>query len=183
MIQNQPTASLRALAALLYDTGASPLPSGTSWLAGMTLISKANGAFVNTYNTPTAVSGGADNSFVLQLEEAETDTLGPLRIQFLDGVAGNLLAEYVDEVVVETDISTVPTASENADAVWETGIESSYSAAELLRLLVAVAAGDGDGLESTTPLYKNIAGDTTRVSATVDEDTGDRVITIVDLTP
>ena len=99
MNQNEPVASLRTLSANLYDISGFPLASTTSWLAGMVKISKANGAFVNTTNLPTTVTGGADNSFKLQLEIAEVNTLGPLRIQFFDAVGGNLIAEYVDEVI------------------------------------------------------------------------------------
>lgn len=45
-------------------------------------------------------------------------------------------------------------------------IESGYTAAEILRLLAAVAQGDATGLESGSPVFKGIDGTTDRVTAT-----------------
>ncbi len=49
---------------------------------------------------------------------------------------------------------------------WTEVIESGYTAAEILRLLAAVAQGDASGLEGAAPVFKSIDGSTDRVTAT-----------------
>lgn len=54
----------------------------------------------------------------------------------------------------------------SASNPWTEVIESGYTAAEILRLLAAVAQGDASGLESGAPVFKSIDGATDRVTAT-----------------
>ena len=61
---------------------------------------------------------------------------------------------------------------------WTEVIESGYTAAEILRLLAAVAAGSATGLEGTNPAFVGIDGVTTRVEGTYAS--GTRVITNLD---
>ena len=49
---------------------------------------------------------------------------------------------------------------------WTEVIESGYTAAEILRLIAAVAQGDASGLEGAAPVFKSIDGATDRVTAT-----------------
>lgn len=115
MKQNEPLASLRTLSATIYDTNGVLLPEATSWVAGMVMISKAGGAFANSTNLPTSVSGGGDGDFDLILTVSEVDTIGNLRIRFFDDAIGtNLLAEYVDQVIA----STVAVSSSSGSANW-----------------------------------------------------------------
>lgn len=65
-----------------------------------------------------------------------------------------------------------------ANQVWGTLIESGLDAQEILRVLVSVAAGDATGLESPTPVFKDLAGTKSRVSATYAA--GRRTITAID---
>jgi len=58
---------------------------------------------------------------------------------------------------------------------WTEVIESGYTAAEILRLLAAVAQGDASGLEGASPVFKSIDGTTDRVTATYAD--GSRTIT------
>lgn len=103
MIQNQPVEALRTLSATVYDANGDLLPAATSWVAGMVKISKAGGAFTNTTNLPTSVSGGGDGDFDLILTVGEVDTIGNLRVRFYDDAVGTtLLAEYVDQVTSST---------------------------------------------------------------------------------
>lgn len=53
----------------------------------------------------------------------------------------------------------------SASNPWTEVIESGYTAAEILRLLAAVAQGDASGLESGAPVFKSIDGATDRVTA------------------
>lgn len=54
----------------------------------------------------------------------------------------------------------------SASNPWTEVIESGYTAAEILRLLAAVAQGDASGLENGAPVFKSIDGTTDRVTAT-----------------
>ncbi len=64
--------------------------------------------------------------------------------------------------------------------VWDAILEEGYSAAELVRLITAMVAGDATGLEGSTQAFKALNGTTTRVTGTVAS--GDRNSTIVTLT-
>lgn len=63
----------------------------------------------------------------------------------------------------------------SASNPWTEVIESGYTAAEILRLLAAVAQGDASGLESGSPVFKSIDGATDRVTATYSS--GTRTVT------
>lgn len=52
-----------------------------------------------------------------------------------------------------------------ANAVWVRVLEGAFTAEELMRILIAVAAGDASGLEGASPLFKSIDGLKTRVAA------------------
>jgi hypothetical protein len=63
----------------------------------------------------------------------------------------------------------------SASNPWTEVIESGYTAAEILRLLAAVAQGSATGLESASPVFKSIDGTKDRVTATYDA--GERTVT------
>lgn len=63
----------------------------------------------------------------------------------------------------------------SASNPWTEVIESGYTAAEILRLLAAVAQGDATGLEGASPVFKSIDGTKDRVTATYDA--GERMVT------
>lgn len=64
------------------------------------------------------------------------------------------------------------------DQIWQHVIEAGLSAEQILRILVAVAAGNAQNLEGTNPQFKNVANNKTRVAATYDN--GERTITTLD---
>lgn len=68
----------------------------------------------------------------------------------------------------------------SASNPWTEVIESGYTAAEILRLLAAVAQGDATGLESGSPVFKSLDGATDRVTATYSS--GTRTVTGRDAT-
>jgi hypothetical protein len=86
----------------------------------------------------------------------------------------------VDAILVDTDttipalINAVPTAAET----WAHVIESGFTAAQVMRILSAVAAGSASGLENGTPSFTGLDGATTRVAGTYA--TGTRTVTTVD---
>lgn len=131
MKQNEPLESLRTLSATIYDLTGVLLPAATVWVAGMVKISKGGGAFTNTTNLPTSVSGGGDGDFDLILTVPEVDTIGNLRIRFYDDAVGtNLLAEYVDRVVA----STVQTSSSSSSSINWTLFGGGITKADVLAI-------------------------------------------------
>jgi hypothetical protein len=68
----------------------------------------------------------------------------------------------------------------SASNPWTEVIESGYTAAEILRLLAAVAQGDASGLENGSPTFKSLDGSKDRVVGTYSN--GDRAITGRDVT-
>lgn len=68
----------------------------------------------------------------------------------------------------------------SASNPWTEVIESGYTAAEILRLLAAVAQGDASGLEGAAPAFKSIDGSKNRIEATYSE--GSRTVTNRDVT-
>ena len=66
----------------------------------------------------------------------------------------------------------------SASNPWTEIIESGYTAAEILRLIVAHAAGAASGLESGTPQFKSLDGTKTRIDGTYAA--GERGITDLD---
>jgi hypothetical protein len=68
----------------------------------------------------------------------------------------------------------------SASNPWTEVIESGYTAAEILKLLAAVAQGNASGLESGSPVFKSIDGTKDRVTATYTS--GTRTVTDRDVT-
>ena len=68
----------------------------------------------------------------------------------------------------------------SASNPWTEVIESGYTAAEILRLLAAVAQGNATGLEGSNPVFKGLDGTTDRVTATYVS--GARTVTARDAT-
>lgn len=58
-------------------------------------------------------------------------------------------------------------AAQVAAAVWAEMVEAGYSAAALLRLLAAQAAGDATGLDGASTTFKSLDGITTRIAGHV----------------
>lgn len=91
--------------------------------------------------------------------------------------AGEVWA-YPTRALTTTPPSDAPTPEQNAAAVWAALMESGMSAADLLRLIASFIAGDGFGLESSTPSFKSLDGSKTRLQATYAD--GVRTMTTVD---
>jgi hypothetical protein len=68
----------------------------------------------------------------------------------------------------------------SASNPWTEVIESGYSAAEVLRLILAFAANNAEGLEGPTPVFKSVDGTKNRITATYVD--GERTVTARDAT-
>jgi hypothetical protein len=68
----------------------------------------------------------------------------------------------------------------SASNPWTEVIESGYTAAEILKLLAAVAQGNASGLESGSPVFKSLDGTKDRIEATYVS--GTRTVTGRDVT-
>ncbi len=106
--QNETNASERVLEATIYDTNGDLLAADTEWSAGMVKISKAGAAFENASALPVAVDGGGDGAFRLQFSQAETDTVGNLRVRFYTS-GGTLIGEFISPVRATAE-AVAPTA-------------------------------------------------------------------------
>jgi hypothetical protein len=106
-------------------------------------------------NVRTAV-GLASANLDTQLASISTDTTTDIPAQI--SALNNLSSADVT--------AAVPSAADNADAVWADVIESGYTAAEILRLLAAYAAGNATGLDSTAA-FVGLDGTTTRIQGTI----------------
>lgn len=80
--------------------------------------------------------------------------------------------------VSQVPVATIGMLPDIATSVWNQIVESGLTAEQLLRMLVAVAAGDATGLESGTPAFKSLDGLKTRIAGTYTS--GARAITTRD---
>jgi hypothetical protein len=74
--------------------------------------------------------------------------------------------------------AAIPTAEENAAATIAALIEGGLTVRDVLRLVLAVTAGDATGLEGATMKFKSLDGTKDRVEATYAA--GDRTVTALD---
>ena len=84
--------------------------------------------------------------------------------------AFNVSAQYTVPVQAQgiaTSGSAGPTALAVAEAVWALAIEAGLSAAALLRLVAAHAAGDATGLDGPATVFKSLDGSKDRIVGTV----------------
>lgn len=74
-------------------------------------------------------------------------------------LASHAYGELVGSITPFTELSPENLAS----AVWSQAIEAGYSAAEIIRILAAFAAGSATGLEGADPQFTGIDGVTLRI--------------------
>lgn len=87
---------------------------------------------------------------------------------YVAGTAGYILGN------IPASIAAVP------DDVWAKVIEAGFTAEEIIKILLAVAAGDATGMQGPATVFKSQDGTTNRIEATQDGDT--RVINTIDVT-
>jgi hypothetical protein len=100
-------------------------------------------------------------------------------------VAGYLDTEIAD-IKAKTDlipaspasVSDIPTTVQIADGVLDEVIEGTLTTRKLLRIFLSVLAGISAGGGTTTITFKDAAGTTTRVTATVDAN-GNRTVIVL----
>ncbi len=118
--RNESNASERVLDATIYDESGDLLAADTAWSAGMVKVSKAGGAFANAAALPVAVASGSDGAFRLQFSQAETDTVGNLRVRFYTS-GGTLIGEFVAQVRTVHALSGEASAHEAILRHWHEG--------------------------------------------------------------
>ncbi len=94
-----------------------------------------------------------------------------------------LLIQSAASTVVDTG-STIPTAQDNANALldYADGVENGLTPRQSLRLMSAVLGGKISGSGTGTEVIRNAVADSKpRVTATVNESTGDRTTIVTDL--
>lgn len=135
--------------------------------------------------------------------QATADIIGNSAFTFI----GDALPTYANGFMIAVPIDTALTPDSVASAVWSANatlnntagsmgeklndagsgsnpwtevIESGFTAAEVLRLLVSVAAGNGQAMNGLTTKFKSLDGTKDRITATVEN--GNRTITEMDVT-
>lgn len=93
--------------------------------------------------------------------------------------AFNVSVQYTVPVQAQ-GISTAGGGGATAAQVWAEALEGSYTAKDLMRILLAVTAGGATGLESASMAFKSADGAKNRVTATYSA--GNRTITGLDPT-
>lgn len=81
---------------------------------------------------------------------------------------------------VSADIADLPTASENASAVWAFVCEGAITAVEILRGILSFIGGQTLGGNTTNPRFRDQANTKNRIDMTVDS-AGNRTATTLDL--
>jgi hypothetical protein len=133
-----------------------------SGLAGATLtlsLSKDGGAFATI--TPTVTERG-NGWYNIALTTAHTDTLGDFVLR--------ITASGADPI----DLRTIVLSSIPGELPTEL-IEDTLTLKDIMRILLAVNAGDATGLEGATMTFKSRDGVTTRIQASYSS--GARTIT------
>lgn len=84
---------------------------------------------------------------------------------------------------LDTQLDALPTANENADALLDrsSGIETSITLRQALRLVLAASAGKLSGAAGATVTIRNVGDSKDRIVATVDAD-GNRTAVTTDVT-
>jgi hypothetical protein len=83
------------------------------------------------------------------------------------------------ENVVTGDLSSLPSQTDIATAVWSRVLESNLSAEELVRLMTAMLTGKVSGAGTGTEVFRDLADTKDRVIVTVD-DVGNRTAVVRD---
>ena len=91
----------------------------------------------------------------------------------------------VDSILVDTGtdipatIDAVPTANENADALLDraSGVETSRTLRQALRLMLSALAGKASGLDGSIAVFRDTNDSVNRITATVDADGNRSAIT------
>lgn len=82
---------------------------------------------------------------------------------------------------LDTQLAALPTAAENADAVWDEVVDGTATARQSIRLANSALAGKASGMGTTTAVFRDLDDTKARITATVDSD-GNRSVISRDLT-
>lgn len=85
-----------------------------------------------------------------------------------------------DAVLAAIAALTIPTANQNADALLDraSGVETSMTLRQALRIVLAATAGKASGLATTTAVYRDTTDSKDRITATVDADGNRSAVTL-----
>lgn len=139
----------------------------------------------------TVSSRLASASYTAPLDAAGTRTAVGLASANLDTQIA-AIDDYIDTEVAaikaKTDnlpaspaaVSDIPTANANADALLDrtSGIETSWTLRQALRIILSAAGGKASGLATTTAVYRDVGDTKARITATVDADGNRSAVTL-----
>lgn len=127
-----------------------------------------------TTGTPRIVD--VINGFTIQFENLQ------ISVDFKNGNTNWRVVEIRNDVSIGTDnvaAAVTPDLSELSTELWNTLLEGGFSAAEILRIIAAAAAGEASGLDTLNPIYMAIDNSKPRIAAIVDQ-YGNRISTTLD---
>lgn len=108
----------------------------------------------------------------------------------MGGTAGSLsldssctggLVNHGGAIRIKSDLSTGTTINDASTAtqVWESEIEGTYTAEQVLRIMSAALAGKASGLDTLNPVFRDLSDTKNRITATTDA-SGNRSAVTVD---
>lgn len=163
-------------------------------------ISKNAGTFTNPSGGATNATEIANGWYFVTLTTTDTNTVGDFIVRGTEGTIDP--AEQICQVVTDTAttitainakttnlpaspaaVSDIPTANANADALLDraSGVESSWTVREALRVMLGVLAGPATGMGTTTGTINNPGNSKSRVIMTIDAN-GNRSSPVYDKT-
>ena len=149
-------------------------------VAALTGTGDADGTLTGTGELEAILLGsGATSSTLTGVGELEADIVsyGDLTIEGMrEAVWNAVAASYNTSGTMGEKMNDAGSAANP----WTEVIESGYTAAEILRILAAVAAGRTTG-QPSSPTFRDIADTKDRISGSVDSN-GNRTINIIDET-
>lgn len=115
--------------------------------------------------------------------KAKTDNLpaSPAATSDILNAAAIRAAVGLASANLDTQLADLPTATENADAIWDEAVDGSTTARESMRLQNSALGGKATGMGTTTAVFRDLADTKARITATVDTD-GNRSVVNRDLT-
>ncbi len=182
---------LSAIGSLIVQAVAAITGSGTITAADLKAFLQAQASLTGTGTVSATATGlGALAALLTGSGTSATSTLtGTGELEAALVVTGTgLTTGNVGAAVwsaIATANNTAGTMGEklndagSASNPWTEVIESGYTAAEILKLLAAVAQGDASGLTGSAPVFKSIDGTKDRVTAT--QSGGTRTVTARDV--
>lgn len=157
-------------------TGSGAMGVAASGTTSITIDLSGTGGLISSASGTADITFGADGTLFASKAVAGEATVTidgsaiVLALGHLDGTAGTAISAawtpYAIGWLEGTTAESGLTPNGIAQAVWNTVIESGFSADQILRIIAAYAAGAATGLEGANPQFTGLDGSTLRIDGT-----------------